>query len=83
MTFFTVGPMEARAWTIRRGDNAQEAARRIHNDIADGFIKAEVIGFNDFIECGSRNECKNQGKVRIEGKDYVVHEGDVMLFKHR
>lgn len=83
MTFFTAGPVEARAWTIRRGDNAQEAARRIHNDIADGFIKAEVISFDDFVECGSRNECKNQGKLRIEGRDYIVQEGDIMLFKHR
>lgn len=83
MTFFTVGPAEARAWTIRRGDNAQEAARKIHNDIADGFIKAEVISFDDLVEHGSRNECKNQGKLKVEGRDYVVQEGDVMLFKHR
>lgn len=83
MTFFTVGPMEVRAWTIKRGENAQDSAGKIHSDIAEGFIKAEVISYEDFTACGSRNECKNQGKLRIEGRDYITREGDIMLFKFK
>ncbi|UFX98310.1 redox-regulated ATPase YchF [Candidatus Gromoviella agglomerans] len=82
ITFFTVGEKEARAWTIKNGTNAQKAARCIHNDIADGFIKAEIISFNDFVEFNGRNGARDNGKIRIEGKECIVQDGDIILFKH-
>ena len=70
--FFTTGPKETRAWTIRRGQNAQEAAGRIHTDLARGFIRAEVIEWDKLVEAGSEAEAKRRGWVRVEGRDYVV-----------
>jgi len=82
ITFVTAGEMETKAWTIRRGATALEAAGKIHTDIQRGFIRAEVISYTDFIACGGRNGAKEAGKVRSEGKEYVVQDGDVVLFLH-
>ncbi len=76
--FFTTGPKETRAWTIRRGQNAQAAAGRIHTDLARGFIRAEVIEWDRLVEAGSEVEAKRRGWVRVEGRDYVVKDGDVL-----
>ena len=81
ITFFTVGPKENRAWTIRRGTPAVEAAGKIHSDMARGFIRAEVIGYNDFIACGSEAAAQEKGKLRLEGKGYQVADGDLMHFR--
>ena len=81
INFFTVGPKEDRAWTIHRGSTAQEAAGKIHSDIARGFIRAEVIGYDDFIGCGSEAAAREQGKLRLEGKEYIVQDGDLMHFR--
>lgn len=80
-TYFTVGPKEARAWTVRIGAKAPEAAGVIHTDFERGFIKAEVISFADFIACKGEQGAKETGKMRQEGKDYSVKDGDVMLFR--
>ncbi|MFZ5869529.1 MAG: redox-regulated ATPase YchF [Actinomycetota bacterium] len=80
-TFLTAGPKEARAWTIRRGWTAPQAAGVIHTDFQRGFIKAEVVSFADLVEAGSMAEAKARGKVRIEGKDYVMADGDVVEFR--
>ena len=77
-TFFTVGEQENRAWTIRKGMTAPEAAGVIHSDLKRGFIRAEVIAYDDFIKYGSEQTCKQNGKLRLEGKDYVVQEGDIL-----
>ncbi len=77
-TFFTVGPKEIRAWTIRRGSTAPEAAGVIHSDLQRGFIRAEVMHYDDFIKYGSEQEVKKAGKFYLEGKDYVVQEGDIL-----
>ncbi len=76
--FFTTGPKETRAWTIRRGQNAQQAAGRIHSDLERGFIRAEVIEYERLVEAGSEAEAKRHGWVRVEGRDYVVADGDVL-----
>lgn len=81
MTYFTVGPKEARAWTINKGDLAPQAAGVIHTDFEKGFVKAEVIFWEDFVRCGSEVKAKEQGLMRMEGKEYVVRDGDVMHFK--
>lgn len=81
VTFFTAGPKEARAWTIKKGTKAPQAAGVIHTDFEKGFIKAEVISYADFVTAGSELKAKEAGKMRIEGKDYVVQDGDVILFK--
>ena len=81
ITFFTVGPQEDRAWTIPRGATAQEAAGKIHTDMARGFIRAEVIGYEDFLACGSEAVARERGKLRLEGKEYVVQDGDLMHFR--
>lgn len=78
ITFFTIGPTEARAWTLRGGRTALDAAAEIHTDIARGFIRCEVIGWSDLVECGTRAEVRRRGLERLEGKDYVVREGDVL-----
>lgn len=78
ITFFTGGDKESRAWTLRRGRTALEAAAEIHSDIARGFIRCEVIRLTDFVECGSRAEAARRGLQRLEGKDYVVEDGDVL-----
>ncbi|MDX1555483.1 MAG: redox-regulated ATPase YchF [Xanthomonadales bacterium] len=81
LTFFTAGPKEAPAWTGRRGPTAPRAAGRIHPDFARGFIRAEVIAFDDFIRCGGEQGAKDAGKWRLEGKGYVVKEADVIHFR--
>lgn len=80
-TFFTVGPEEVRSWTIRVGDSASKAAGNIHTDFEKGFIRAEVIAFSDFIACKGEQGAKDTGKWRLEGKNYVVQDGDIMLFR--
>jgi len=80
-TYLTAGPKEARAWTIHRGDTAPAAAGVIHTDFQKGFIKAEIVGFDDLVEAGSMAEAKSAGKVRMEGKEYVMADGDVVEFR--
>lgn len=80
-TYLTAGPKESRAWTIRKGATAPEAAGVIHTDFQRGFIKAEVVSFEDLMAAGSMTEAKARGKVRIEGKDYVMADGDVVEFR--
>ena len=80
-TYLTAGPKEARAWTIRQGWTAPQAAGVIHTDFQKGFIKAEVIAYNDFITLGSEAACRENGKLRIEGKEYLVQDGDIMHFR--
>jgi GTP-binding protein YchF len=82
MSFFTVGDDECRAWSIPRGTPAQEAAGEIHSDIARGFIRAEVVSYDALITRGSMAVCKEHGEVRLEGKEYVVKDGDVINFRH-
>jgi len=81
LTFFTAGKKEARAWTVRSGSTAPQAAGRIHTDFEKGFIRAEVTAFEDFIALGGEQGAKEAGKLRLEGKSYVVVEGDVMHFR--
>ena len=80
-TFFTAGPKEVRAWTIRAGATAPEAAGRIHTDFQRGFIRAEVVAWEDFVACRGEQGAKEAGKLRIEGKEYIVQEGDVIHFR--
>jgi GTP-binding protein YchF len=80
-TFFTAGPKEARAWTIHRGSRAPQAAGKIHTDFERGFIRAETIGYDDYIVLGGEQGAKAAGKMRSEGKDYEVQDGDVILFR--
>jgi hypothetical protein len=79
--FFTVGPDEVRAWNIRRGTHARRAARTIHTDLEKGFIRAEVIDFAVFVEQGSEAKCRTAGKLRLEGKDYIVKDGDIITVR--
>ena len=81
MSFLTAGEKEVRAWTIKKGTKAPQAAGKIHTDFEKGFIKAEVVNYQTLLDCGGYVEAKEKGKVRIEGKDYVVQDGDVMLFR--
>ena len=81
ISFFTVGEDEVRAWTIKRGTSARDAAAKIHSDIARGFIRAEVVGWRDLIGIGSWAACQKQAKLRLEGKDYEVQDGDVINFR--
>ena len=81
LTFFTVGPKEARAWTVHKGAKAPDAAGEIHTDMQRGFIRAETIAYEDFVALGGESGAKEGGKLRQEGKDYVVRDGDVMHFK--
>ena len=81
MSFLTAGEPEVRAWTIKKGTKAPEAAGKIHTDIQRGFIKAEVISYDELIKEGSMNNAKEKGTVRQEGKDYIMQEGDIVLFK--
>lgn len=80
-TYFTAGPKEVRAWTVKKGVTAPMAAGVIHTDFEKGFIRAEVIAYEDFIKYGSENKVKEAGKMRVEGKDYIVKDGDVMHFR--
>ncbi|HPA35923.1 MAG TPA: redox-regulated ATPase YchF [Chitinophagales bacterium] len=81
ITYFTAGVQEVRAWTIHEGWKAPQAASVIHTDFEKGFIKAEVIAYNDFIQYGSESACREHGKLRIEGKEYLVKDGDIMHFR--
>ncbi len=81
ITFFTVGEREARAWTVDRGTKALDAAGEVHTDMKRGFISAEVISFEDIKACGSLSEAKKKGLLRLEGKDYIVQDGDVVTFR--
>ncbi len=81
ITFFTVGPKEARAWTVLKGARAPQAAGVIHTDFEKGFIRAQTIAYDDFVTLGGEAAAKEAGKARDEGKEYIVHDGDIMLFK--
>ena len=80
-TYFTCGPEEVKAWTFKNGMNAKECAGIIHTDFEKGFIKAEVISYKDMIENKSELKVKEQGKLRIEGKDYIMQDGDICHFR--
>jgi ribosome-binding ATPase YchF (GTP1/OBG family) len=81
ISFFTTGEDEVRAWTIAQGTVARKAAGKIHSDIERGFIRAEVIGYDDFIAYGSEAKCKEAGKLRLEGKEYIVKDGDIIHYR--
>ena len=81
VTFFTAGPKETRAWTVTRGTKAPQAAGVIHTDFERGFIRAETIAYDDYVACGGEAGARDAGKMRLEGKDYVVQDGDVMHFR--
>ncbi len=81
ISFFTVGKDEVRAWTIHRGDNARRAAGKIHTDIEKGFIRAEVVAYKDFVENGSMQAVKDKGLFRLEGKEYIIQDGDIAHFR--
>lgn len=81
ISFLTAGPKETRAWTIKAGTKAPQAAGKIHSDFERGFIRVEVVNYDDLVKCGSYNAAKDKGLVRLEGKDYVVQDGDVVLFR--
>ena len=80
-TFFTAGPKEVRAWTAHVGATAPQAAGVIHTDFEKGFIRAETIAYDDFVACKGEQGAKDKGKMRLEGKEYVVKDGDVMHFR--
>ena len=81
LTFFTAGKREVRAWTVRSGSTAPQAAGRIHTDFERGFIRAEVTAYQDYVDLGGEQGAKEAGKLRLEGKSYIVQEGDVMHFR--
>ena len=81
ISYLTAGKPEVRAWTIKKGTKAPQAAGKIHTDFEKGFIRAEVISFDDLMECGSMAAAKEKGLVRLEGKDYVMQDGDIVLFR--
>ena len=81
ITFLTTGEMETRAWTITKNTSAVEAAGKIHTDLQQGFIRAETIAYDDYVSCGGESGARDAGKMRLEGKDYVVQDGDVMHFR--
>ena len=81
ISYLTAGVQEVRAWTIKEGTKAPAAAGKIHSDIERGFIRAEVVGYDDLVACGSEAQAKEKGKYRLEGKDYVMHDGDVVNFR--
>jgi hypothetical protein len=81
VTYFTAGPKESRAWTITRGTKAPQAAGVIHSDFEQGFIRAETIAYDDYVACGGEVGAREAGKMRLEGKDYVVQDGDIMHFR--
>ena len=80
-TFFTSGPEETRAWTVEKDSTAPVAAGKIHSDFEKGFIRAETISFDDFVNNNGWLNCKNNGKMRLEGKDYIVKDGDILNFR--
>jgi ribosome-binding ATPase YchF (GTP1/OBG family) len=81
VAFFTVGEDEVRAWTVRRGTAARQAGGTIHSDIERGFIRAEVVRWDELLRLGSLAACREQGVLRLEGKEYLVQDGDVMHFR--
>jgi hypothetical protein len=81
-SFFTVGEDECRAWTIKTNINAQEAAGAIHSDFYDKFIRAEVVHYADYIKHGSFSKCKEHGAWKLEGKEYIVQDGDILTIRH-
>ena len=81
MTFLTAGPDECRAWTIAKGTTAPKAAGKIHTDIERGFIRAEIVSFDDLVAAGSLVAAREKGQVRLEGKDYIMQDGDVTNFR--
>ena len=81
ISYLTAGPIESKAWTITRGTKAPQAAGKIHSDFERGFIKAEVVNYQDLLDCGSYAGAREKGLVRMEGKEYVVQDGDVILFR--
>ena len=81
INFFTVGPDECRSWTVRAGTKAPKAAGKIHSDIERGFIRAEIVSYDDLMASGSMAAAKEKGLVRSEGKEYVMQDGDVVLFR--
>lgn len=81
MSFLTAGPKEVRAWTIKKGTKAPQAAGKIHTDMERGFIRAEVINYKELINCGGYTQAKEKGLVRLEGKDYIMQDGDVVIFR--
>ena len=80
-TFFTSGPEESRAWTVKKDSTAPVAAGKIHSDFEKGFIRAETISYNDFVRNNGWVNCKTSGKIRLEGKDYIVKDGDILNFR--
>ncbi len=80
-TFFTSGPEETRAWTVQKNSLAPVAAGVIHSDFEKGFIRAETVSYEDFIKCEGWLNSKNKGKLRLEGKDYIVNDGDILNFR--
>ena len=81
MSFLTAGEPEVRAWTIKKGTKAPQAAGKIHSDIERGFIRAEIVSYDDLMKEGSMQAAKEKGLVRLEGKDYIMQDGDIVLFK--
>jgi ribosome-binding ATPase YchF (GTP1/OBG family) len=81
ISFFTAGEKEVHSWTINRGDTARRAAGKIHSDIERGFIRAEVVAYEDLVRCGNMQKVKEEGLFRLEGKDYIVQDGDVITFR--
>ena len=81
ISYLTAGPKEVRAWTITKGTKAPQAAGKIHSDFERGFIRAEIVAFDDLMKCGSMTAAKEQGLMRSEGKDYVIADGDIVLFR--
>jgi ribosome-binding ATPase YchF (GTP1/OBG family) len=80
-TFFTFNDQEVRAWTVREGDSAARAAGTVHTDFERGFIKAEAVTWSDLVKCGSVARARETGHYRVEGRDYLVRDGDVLLFR--
>lgn len=81
MSFLTAGVQEVRAWTIKQGTKAPQAAGKIHTDIERGFIRAEIVSYDDLVECGSEAAAKEKGLYRLEGKEYVMKDGDIVNFR--
>ena len=81
ISYLTAGPKEVRAWTIKKGTKAPQAAGKIHTDFEKGFIRAEIVSFEDLMACGSMSAAKEKGLVRSEGKEYIMRDGDVTLFR--
>ena len=81
INFFTVGPDECRSWTVRAGTKAPKAAGKIHSDIERGFIRAEIVSYDDLMACGSYNGVREKGLLRVEGKDYIIQDGDIAYFR--